>query len=1077
MNTVFFNLKLALVLLLFVAIDVSGQIVTMPNIIGNNMVLQQNTNVPLWGWAASGTKIDITPSWGQKTTVFADASGKWTTNLQTPVAISGQAPTYTITVAGPSNTINFSNILVGEVWLTSGQSNMAFAMNFLDSHTNLGVLNYASEIADANYPNIRFFDVPKASSASPLSNCNAAWVSCSPATVARFSAVAYYFSRHLYQHTGLNVPIGIINASYSGSAIQRWIKKSVISSDPALNTKYGSGTTSDYYNAMIAPIIPFAIKGALWYQGETNVGDGAIYSTANSAMLNDWRNDWGTNFSFYATQLSPRLSTPGQFDTGYGRAEFREIQSAIRSLAKADIIPNGDNLINSQDLYHAHPRDKKTVGTRLALMALAKDYEQAVQHLGPIYQSHTISGNSIIISFRPESLGSGLGKGKGLTLNCFRISGNDKNFYTAIAQIVGNTVVVSSPNVPSPVAVRYAFTDGAMTNFQNNDGIAAYPFKTDNWTTVTNISAPVNSPFIVTTNNGIQNTPFNYFASTGCTVNYIQNPDKVTNDTVMQFVRNTNASNSYVGPQWNKLNNEAGVDIGPYIATQYQYLIVRAKQSSATRFFINLQHIGDSVSVKTADIASLIQPVANEWKDYVFDLSSGSRIPGTFLMLMLMPEKGQASATTLISSIYFTNDLPLTAFPASKVQTPTYARTATTIDLNWLALTSAVSYNVLNQNDVVVKSGILTNSTVISELNSNTTYTFKVVGVNEADEQSRPSASVTAITRKQKGANFELIEDFEAGVSPFWIVSSKAAGSFNPSTINAVTNGINSSAKCGRINILLNGNQRTWNGLQVSKERIDVGPNAPFRYLHVKMYRDQDIGGFTLNLLPRTDIVQAQLNFNIPYSAKMTDGNWYDYVFDLKSVSSTDLSYYDFLIRVNTTSGNPTKATNTYFDDFVLSNDATPMTSNVRTVNLTLNTNNASMGTVTGGGLCLKGISTTISASPLEGIQFLNWSNGSTIVSTSANYTFLPIEDIELTANFASPTGINNIAVNTSVTISNRNLIFEGDDCNVELFDLIGKLVLSKNVSNSTITLNQAGIYLLKMNSVQGVKFQKIIVK
>ena len=1087
MKTTNFKLKLNIIVLFCLVLflqNATAQIITMPNIIGSNMVLQQYTNVPLWGWATSGTKVDITPSWGTKTTVYADVNGKWTTNIQTPVALAGQAPVYTLTVAGPSNTITFSNILVGEVWLASGQSNMAFAMNFLDVGTNRGVLNYASEIAAANYPNIRLFDVPKTSSATPSTNCSGSWVSCSPATVTNFSAVAYYFGRQLYLHPGLNVPIGIINACYSGSGIQTWIKNSVLTSDPSLNTKYiAPGLTgitsqpSTLYNAMIAPIIPFAIKGAIWYQGESNSGDGAIYTTANIAMINDWRTDWGTNFSFYAVQLSPRLSTLGQFDTGYARAEFREIQGGFQTLAKTGIIPNGDILFAPEEYYNAHPRNKKLVGTRLGLMALGKDYAQPVQYLGPMYQSFSVSGSSIIINFKPESLGSGLGKGNGLSLNCFRISGSNATFYPATAVIVGNTVVVSSPSVTAPVAVRYGFTDGAMTNFQNNDGIAAYPFKTDTWTTVTNIASPVSSPLVITTNNGIQNNPSNYYASAGCTATYIQDPDQVTPDTVMQFVRNTNAANNFAGPQWNGLNNNAGVDVGPYPAMQYNYLVVSAKQSTTTPFYINLQQVGDSATVKTADIPSLITPVANQWKDYVFDVSVGSHIPSTFLMLMLMPEKGLASTTTLINKVYFTNDVPVTAFPASIVATPSYARTATSIDLYWSALSSAVSYKVLDGNGVVVKSGITATSTTITGLNPNTSYTYKVVGVNATSEQSRPSFPVTAITRKQKGTNFELVEDFESTVSPYWVVSNTAAGSFTSSTVNTVTNGINSSAKCGKINILLNGNQRYYNGLQVSKERFDVGPNAPYRYLHVKMHRDQDIGGFVLNLLARTDIVQAQIFFpTIPYSASLVDGTWHDYVFDLKSISTTELTYYDFLIRVNVTSGNPTLATNTYFDDFVLSNDAIPLTSNVTTVNITVAPNNASLGTVTGGGISMKGIATTISAAPAIGNQFLNWTNGSTIVSTLATYTFIPTTDISLTANFAPATGFNDVLESTSLTVTNHHLYFQGDECNVEVYNSIGKLVFTRTVANSTITLNNSGIYMVKMKSPQGIKIQKILI-
>ena len=1074
-------------LFLFLFHTMNGQTVTMPNIISSNMVLQQNSQVPIWGWAASGTSVSITPSWGTKTTVVADATGKWKTSIQTPVAVAGLVPVYSLMVAGPSNTLSFTNILVGEVWLTSGQSNMAFAMNFLDVGTNRGVLNYVSEIAAANYPNIRLFDVPKISSTSTQTNCTGTWASCTPTSVTNFSAVAYYFARKLHLFPGLNVPVGIINASYSGSAIQTWMKNSVLTADATLNTKYITPVTattavtaqpSGFYNAMIAPIIPYAIKGAIWYQGESNSGDGATYTTANIAMLNDWRTDWGTDFSFYATQLSPRLSTPGQLDNGNARADFREIQGGFTSLTKTGIIPNGDVLFAAEEYYNPHPRNKKLVGERLALMALGKDYAQAVQYLGPKDLSSTVSGSSMIINFDPTSIGSGLGIGTGLSLNCFKISGSNATFYPANAVIVGNTVVVSSPSVPVPVAVRYAYTDGAMTNFQNNDGVAAYPFKTDTWTTATNITATTPAPFVVTNNDGVHTNPSNYYASAGCTATYIQNPDQVTADTVMQFVRNTNATNNFAGPQWSGLNNNAGIDVGTYTATQYNYLVVSAKQSTTTPFFINLQQVGDSATVKTADIPSLITPTANQWVDYVFDVSVGSHIPSTFLMLMLMPEKGLATTTTLINKLYFTNTVPATAFPASIVTNPNYARTATSIDLYWTALPNASSYNVVDGNGLVVKTGITTPYTTVTGLTPNTSYTFKIVGVNSLAQLSRPSVAVTATTRKQKGTNFELVEDFESTVSPLWVVSNTASGTFTNNTSNTVVNGINSSLKCGKITIPSGLNTRNYLGLQVTKERIDVGPNAPFRYLHIKIHRDQDIGGISLNLLARTDITQAQLSFpTIAYTASLVDGAWHDYVFDLKTVSATDLTFYDFLIKVNATSGNPTLATNTYFDDFVLSNDATPLSSNVSTVNLMVSSNNSSWGNVSGGGVSLKGIATTITATPATGCTFVNWTNGLSPLSSMASYSLVPTADMTITANFqGSMTNVNEVSNTTTLRLEGHTLFFEGEGCDVEVYNTSGKLIQKTKVQNSSLFLQDAGAYIVKMKTTQSVTVQKVLV-
>lgn len=487
----FGNKYLHLLLIIFFTQISNAQTITMPNIIGSNMVLQQNTQVPLWGWATAGTNVVVEASWGQSVTATTSTNGKWMTKIQTPVAVSGQAPTYTITITGPANTISFTNILVGEVWLCSGQSNMWFPMQSNGGDMK-GVIDYVNEIAAANFPNIRLYTVPLASATSPADNCGGSWLSCSPTTVASFSAAAYYFGRELYNTSAVNVPIGLIHSSYYGSAIQTWIKDSVLRADASLKTKYIDGiaptaavTTqpSRMYNAMIAPLIPFAIKGAIWYQGEANGWDGANYGKANIALIKDWRASWGTELSFYATQLAPRLLTATTKDIEPNHGFFSEHQSAILTLPKTGIIVTQDLLLDATERQTSHPRDKRSVGKRLAYWALAKDYGQPVQYLGPKFLSSTIVGDKVRISFTPESLGSGLKTKDGSSqVSCFIITGTDKAYYyRAIATIEGNTVVVSSPYVTNPLSVRYAFTDGAMTNLVNNEGIGAYPFRLDSW--------------------------------------------------------------------------------------------------------------------------------------------------------------------------------------------------------------------------------------------------------------------------------------------------------------------------------------------------------------------------------------------------------------------------------------------------------------------------------------------------------------------------------------------------------------------------------------------------------------------
>jgi len=492
-------LNIFLISSIFLTQTISSQTITIARIFNSNMVLQQNTTVPVWGWATAGTQVEITLLSGSSAVssniATTDASGKWTGSIQTPTAISGHAPTYTVSAKGPSNTITYTNILVGEVWICTGQSNMTFTMAYKDAVTNVGVVNYVNEIAAANYPNIRLFTCPLSRSLTPLKNLESgSWSVCNPSNVANFSGASYYFGREL--NTRLNIPIGLVVAAKSGSAIQTWIKNETLVADATLKSKYidpVTTSTSDesrpsyFYNGIIAPLFPFAFKGAIWYQGESNTGDGTTYTKANIAMINDWRADFGRNLSFYAVQITPRLSI-GAADIYYGRALFRDHQSNIQTLSGTGIIATNDLMQDANERAVAHPHNKKDVGQRLAYWALAKDYGMAVQYLGPLYESMVIEGKSIRINFKAESIGKGLTSKDGKNLTCFRIAGTDQKFYPATGIISGNTIIVNSPNVNAPVAVRFAYTEGSMANLMNKDGIIAYPFRTDSWTSPTYMS-------------------------------------------------------------------------------------------------------------------------------------------------------------------------------------------------------------------------------------------------------------------------------------------------------------------------------------------------------------------------------------------------------------------------------------------------------------------------------------------------------------------------------------------------------------------------------------------------------------
>lgn len=463
-----------------------NQTLSMPAFFSDNMVLQQNTQAAIWGWATAGTTITVHGSWGESATTITATSGKWITKIQTPIALPGQAPAYILTVNDGTHSLTLTNVMVGEVWLCSGQSNMMYR---LDPKWP----DYAAEVAAANYPNIRFFLMPRTTSTTPLDNCVASWESCTPTNVKVFSPAAYFFGRELYNHPAVNVPIGLIQNACGQSSIQAWMKKSVLAADSELTNLYLNNyysnpyqTATNIYNAMMAPLFPFAIKGTIWYQGEANISNGTTYTKANIALINDWRADMGNDFSFYAAQVAPYFWTTGQTKdlsarTGY----FREAQNGITSLLKTGIIVTTDILGDSSELFEIHPYDKRTVGQRFAYLALAKDYGQNIQYSGPVYLSHIVEGSSVRVTFDVSSLGSGLTTKDGMSAKCFKLAGADKIFYPALAILKENEIVLSSPYVTIPVAIRYAFSEGAMTNLMNKEGIAAFPFRTDTWTSAT----------------------------------------------------------------------------------------------------------------------------------------------------------------------------------------------------------------------------------------------------------------------------------------------------------------------------------------------------------------------------------------------------------------------------------------------------------------------------------------------------------------------------------------------------------------------------------------------------------------
>lgn len=459
--------KIIVLFLLILAQNLSAKI-WLPSILSDNMVLQQKSEANLWGWTnAIGETITIKVSWSETEFSTKAPQGVWSIVIPTPEA----GGPYSISISGHEN-LELKNVMIGEVWLASGQSNMEWT-------PLMGLKNADKEIKMAQFPNIRFFNVTKKISETPQDVLFGSWESCSPETVKSFSSVAYFFGRRLHQD--LNIPIGLINASWGGSNVETWIPKEVISQKkhlinsidkipPAPWWPKGPGLA---YNAMIHPFINFQLAGAIWYQGESNRANPETYAESFEMMINTWRELWQKDFPFYFAQIAP-------FDyeskTGFEGALVQEAQMNIVLNVKNSGMAITNDIGN---LKNIHPINKQDVGKRLALWALAKTYGfKDLAFSGPVYDKMEINRNKILISFKYAENGL---KIEGKELIEFYIAGNDQKFYPAKAKIKGNRIEVSSKEVKSPVAVRFAFSETAMPNLYNKEGLPASGFRTDNW--------------------------------------------------------------------------------------------------------------------------------------------------------------------------------------------------------------------------------------------------------------------------------------------------------------------------------------------------------------------------------------------------------------------------------------------------------------------------------------------------------------------------------------------------------------------------------------------------------------------
>ncbi|MBI2804915.1 MAG: sialate O-acetylesterase [Planctomycetes bacterium] len=417
--------------------------VKLPAVIGSHMVLQRDRPLPIWGWAEPGEAVSVTFE-DQKVSAKADDKGRWKVTLN-PVKADGKA--HTMTIAGKNNIV-LEDILIGEVWLGSGQSNMEWSIN----------ASQAAKVhrAEASKPNIRLMQIPRVQSGAPAADVKASWEVCSPKTIGRFSAVLYHFGDHLQKE--LNVPVGLINASWGGSPIEPWI----------VEGKKSGGM----YNGMIAPLQPFTVKGFTWYQGESNVGSGMKYRDNMDRLIKGWRGAWGAELPFYFVQIAPW--------SGYGPGKLPplwEAQVASLKIPGTGMTVMTDLVDNIRDI---HPGNKQPVGHRLALWALAKDYgKKDLVYSGPLYKGIKIDGGKARIQF--AHVGGGLQARDGKALSEFEIAGKDGKFVAAEATIDGATVVVHSAAVAQPTQVRFGWRNTPNPNLMNKEGLPASPFRSQNW--------------------------------------------------------------------------------------------------------------------------------------------------------------------------------------------------------------------------------------------------------------------------------------------------------------------------------------------------------------------------------------------------------------------------------------------------------------------------------------------------------------------------------------------------------------------------------------------------------------------
>ncbi|MHB9055198.1 MAG: sialate O-acetylesterase [Paludibacteraceae bacterium] len=463
--------KLLIPIFLCFALNAAAQWgMRLPAIISNHAVLQQSADVKLWGWAQSGNTVKISCSWNPSDTIIAYPAKDWTWDVFVKTPKAGGP--YTITFISNTQKIVISDILIGEVWLCSGQSNMEYAFNW-----EQGVLDAGDEVANSANNQLRFFQLSHKYSNFPVENSDGEWKISSPETTPSMSVAGYFFGKKLNQT--LKVPVGLIASYWGGTSVQNWTPSEVYQNNSELKkaadnlspVNWAPMAPSVLYNSMIYPLINYHIAGAIWYQGEGNTEQPQEYGKLFTGLIRGWRDAFQENFPFYYVQIAPW--------SGYGGlsgALVREQQEAGLKLPKTGMVVVGDLV---DDVTNIHPKIKKEVGIRLANLALKEQYGvNNLQPYFPHFAGFTVKKNFVNVTV--TSIGKLNCKDK--TITSFELAGDDKVFHPATAKMEKNgSITITSKLVKAPVAVRYCFTNGGMPNLFDVNGLPLAPFRTDKW--------------------------------------------------------------------------------------------------------------------------------------------------------------------------------------------------------------------------------------------------------------------------------------------------------------------------------------------------------------------------------------------------------------------------------------------------------------------------------------------------------------------------------------------------------------------------------------------------------------------